>query len=275
MEDMLRFALGYSRRGYDIVPLIPNTKQPMQAFADKPPLTEEEIKEIWTKTPNANIAIKTVDFFVVDIDVHGNKNGYESLKNWKYLKEIPKTSQVVTASGGKHLYFKKRVGDTIPQKIAFLEGVDIKYNVNNYVVAPPSEINGKVYYWDMDKSLPNLQLAEATKELMEAIRETAGIESEDKLKYKGALSHFKSDKPRVSKVTEAVNECLQGLGGEGERNNKAASYTGKLISMGIEREIVELLVNVMNDKSPKPLTPRELNNTIQSMYATDSRYNKK
>ena len=275
MQDMMKFALGYSRRGYDIVPLIPNTKQPMQAFANKPPLTEEEIKEIWTKTPNANIAIKTVDFFAVDIDVHGNKNGYESLKNWKYLKEIPKTSQVVTASGGKHLYFKKRVGDTIPQKIAFLDGVDIKYNVNNYVVAPPSEINGNVYYWDMDKSLPNLQLAEATKELMDAIRETAGIESEDKLKYKGALSHFKADKPRLSKVTMAVNECLQGIGGEGERNNKAASYTGKLISMGIEREIVELLVNVMNDKSHKPLTPRELNNTIQSMYATDSRYNNK
>lgn len=275
MKDMLRFALGYSRRGYDIVPLIPNTKQPMQAFANKPPLTEEEIKEIWTKTPNANIAIKTVDFWALDIDIHGQKNGYESLKNWKYLKEIPKTSQVVTASGGKHLYFKKRVGDTIPQKIAFLDGVDIKYNVNNYVVAPPSEIDGKIYYWDMDKSLPNLQLAEATKELMEAIRETAGIDSEDKLKYKGALSHFKADKPRVSKVTEAVNECLQGLGGEGERNNKAASYTGKLISMGIEREIVELLLNVMNDKSPKPLNPRELSTTIQSMYATDSRYNNK
>lgn len=275
MEDMLRFALGYSRRGYSVIPLIPNTKRPMQAFADKPPLTEEEIKEIWTKTPNANIAIKTVDFFVIDIDLHGESNGFESLKNWKYLKEIPKTSQVVTASGGKHLYFKKRVGDTIPQKIAFLEGVDIKYNVNNYVVAPPSEINGNVYYWDMDKSLPNLQLAEATKELMDAIRETAGIESEDKLKYKGALSHFKADKPRVSKVTEAVNECLQGLGGEGERNNKVASYTGKLISMGIEREIVELLVNLMNDKSPKPLANRELNNTIQSMYATDSRYNNK
>lgn len=273
MEDMLRFALGYSRRGYDIVPLIPNTKQPMQAFANKPPLTEEEIKEIWTKTPNANIAIKTVDFFAIDIDVHGNKNGYESLKKWKYLKDIPRTSQVVTASGGKHLYFKKRVGDTIPQKIAFLEGVDIKYNVNNYVVAPPSEINGKIYYWDMDKSLPNLQLAEATKELMDAIRETAGIESEDKLKYKGALSQFKGNGPKVSKVTMAVNECLEGLGGEGTRNNKVASYTGKLISMGIEREIVELLVNVMNDKSPKPLNPRELSTTIQSMYATDSRYN--
>lgn len=273
MENMLRFALGYARRGFDIVPLIPNTKQPMQSFANKPPLTEEEIKEIWTKTPNANIAIKTVDFFVVDIDIHGKKNGYESLKNWKHLKEIPKTSQVVTASGGKHLYFKKRVGDTIPQKNAFLEGVDIKYNVNNYVVAPPSEINGKVYYWDMDKSLPNLQLAEATKELMEAIRETAGIESEDKLKYKGALSHFKADKPRLSKVTEAVNECLQGLGGEGARNNTVASYVGKLISMGIEKEIVIVLTNIMNDKSPKPLSAKELHNTIESMYNTDKRYN--
>ena len=275
MKDMLRFALGYARRGFDVVPLIPNTKRPMRKFADRPPMNEEEIIEVWTKTPNANIALKTTDFLVFDIDVHGKKNGYQSLKEWKYVRTIPRTSQVISASGGKHLYFKKPIGFELPQKIAFLDGVDIKAHVNNYVVAPPSVIGDSFYKWDMEKSLDNLKLATATDEFVQAIKETAGIEEKPQDQYKGALSKFKGDGPKVSKVTEAVNECLQGLGGEGTRNNKVASYTGKLISMGIEREIVELLVNVMNDKSPKPLTPRELNNTIQSMYATDSRYSKK
>lgn len=273
MENMLRFALGYARRGFDVVPLIPNTKRPMQKFADRPPMTEDEIIDVWTKTPNANIALKTRDFFVIDIDVHGNKNGYQSLKEWEHVKKIPRTSQVLTASGGKHLYFKKPVGFTMPQKVDFLDGVDIKFHVNNYVVAPPSVINGSFYKWDMEKSLDNLEFAMATDEFVKAIKETVGIEDE-KNQYKGALSCFKQDGPRVSKVTQAVNECLKGLGGEGARNNTAASYTGKLISMGIEKEIVVLLVNIMNDKSQKPLSARELHTTIESMYNTDKRYSK-
>lgn len=273
METMLHFALGYARRGFDVVPLVPNTKRPMQKFADRPPMTEKEITEFWTKTPNANIALKTRDFWVLDIDLHGKKNGYQSLANWEHVKTIPRTSQVITASGGKHLYFKKPIGFTMPQKVDFLDGVDIKFHVNNYVVAPPSVIDGAAYSWDFDKSLENLAFAMATDELVEAIKKTAGIE-DDKTRYTGALSCFKRDVPKVSKVTQAVNECLKGLGSEGARNNTVASYTGKLISMGIEKEIVIVLVNIMNDKSPQPLSARELHATIESMYNTDRRYSK-
>ena len=77
MENMLHFALGYARRGFDVVPLIPNTKRPMQKFADRPPMTENEITEVWTKTPTANIALKTTDFIVIDNDVHSENNGYQ------------------------------------------------------------------------------------------------------------------------------------------------------------------------------------------------------
>lgn len=272
MENMLRFALGYARRGFDVVPLIPNTKRPMRKFADRPPMTEEEIIEVWTKTPNANIALKTTDFFVVDIDTHGEVNGYQSLKNWEHVKKIPRTSQVISASGGKHLYFKKPIGFELPQKIAFLDGVDIKAHVNNYVVAPPSVVDNSFYKWDMEKSLDNLEFATATDEFIQAIKDTAGIEDE-KNQYKGALKQFKGDVPKVSKVTKAVNECLKGLGGEGARNNTVASYVGKLISMGIEKEIVVVLTNIMNDKSQNPLSVKELNITIESMYNTDKRYN--
>lgn len=272
MENMLRFALGYARRGFDVVPLIPNTKRPMRKFADRPPMTEEEIIEVWTKTPNANIALKTIDFFVIDIDTHGETNGYQSLKEWEQVRTIPLTSQVISASGGKHLYFKKPIGFELPQKIAFLDSVDIKAHVNNYVVAPPSVINGSFYKWDMENSLDNLEFAMATEEFVKAIKATAGIEDE-KNQYKGALSKFKGDGPNVSKVTQAVNECLKGLGGEGARNNTVASYVGKLISMGIEKEIVVVLTNIMNDNSIKPLSAKELHTTIESMYNTDKRYN--
>lgn len=272
MNDFKRFALGYEARGFSVIPLVPNSKQPLMAFADRE-FTREDIEEIWTKTPDANIGLRTRDFFVIDIDIHGNKNGFNTLKNWKHLKSIPLTSQVNTASGGKHLYLKKPVGFNLPQKVDFMEGVDIKSNPNNYIVAPPSVFKGNVYSWDMKKSPANLAFTEATQELINNIEEEAGIKDEYK-QSRGALKMFKSDSPRVSKVTLAVNECLKGLGGEGARNNKVASYVGSLISCGIEREVVEILVDVMNNHSPKPLKPSELKNTIQSMYSTHKRYNK-
>ena len=273
MKKLKDYALGYFDRGFDVIPLVPNSKHPLVKFADKT-FTRKELEEFWDKEPNCNIGLLTRKFWVLDIDTHGKKNGYQSLREWEHVKTIPRTSQVLTASGGKHLYFKKPIGFTMPQKVDFLEGVDIKFHVNNYVVAPPSVVDGSFYTWDMKKSLANLEFAMATDELVEAIKKTAGIEDK-KNQYTGALSRFKSDTPKVSKVTQAVNECLKGLGSEGARNNTVASYTGKLISMGIEKEIVVLLVNVMNDKSPQPLSARELHTTIESMYNTDRRYSKK
>ena len=273
MKKLKDYALGYFDRGFDVIPLVPNSKHPLVKFADKT-FTRKELEEFWDKEPNCNIGLLTRKFWVLDLDLHGEKNGYQSLKEWEHVRTIPRTSQVLTASGGKHLYFKKPIGFTMPQKVDFLDGVDIKFHVNNYVVAPPSVVNGSVYKWDMEKSLENLEFAMATDELVEAIKKTAGIEDK-KNQYTGALSRFKSDTPKVSKVTQAVNECLKGLGSEGARNNTVASYTGKLISMGIEKEIVVLLVNVMNDKSPQPLSARELHATIESMYNTDRRYSKK
>lgn len=272
MKNMKKFALGYFDRGFYVIPLAPNSKRPLVKFADKT-FTREELEEFWDKEPNCNIGLLTRDFFVIDIDTHGETNGYQTLANWEHVKKIPRTSQVISASGGKHLYFKKPVGFTMPQKIAFLEGVDIKAHVNNYVVAPPSAIDGSSYKWDMEKSLKNLEITVATDELIKAIKETAGIEEKPQNYYTGALSCFKGDGPRISKVTQAVNECLKGLGGEGARNNTVASYVGKLIAMGIEKEIVVVLTNIMNDKSQKPLSAKELHNTIESMYNTDRRYN--
>ena len=272
MKKLKDYALGYFDRGFDVIPLVPNSKHPLVKFADKT-FTRKELEEFWDREPNCNIGLLTRKFWVLDLDLHGKKNGYQSLKEWEHVKTIPRTSQVLTASGGKHLYFKKPIGFTMPQKVDFLDGVDIKFHVNNYVVAPPSVVDGSVYKWDMEKSLANLEFAMATDELVDAIKKTAGIEDK-KTQYTGALSRFKSDAPKLSKVTQAVNECLKGLGSEGARNNTVASYTGKLISMGIEKEIVVLLVNVMNDKSPHPLSARELHTTIESMYNTDRRYSK-
>ena len=68
MRDLTEYAVQYARKGLSVIPMI--RKKPMIKFADKPPLTEEEIRKFWKTHPYANIAVKTDKFFVSDVDVH-------------------------------------------------------------------------------------------------------------------------------------------------------------------------------------------------------------
>ncbi|MFK4927468.1 bifunctional DNA primase/polymerase [Lactococcus petauri] len=72
MENiMLETALRYAKLGISVIP-VSRDKAPLIEFADREPLTEEEIISIWTQNPTANIAMKCDKFVVVDVDVHND-----------------------------------------------------------------------------------------------------------------------------------------------------------------------------------------------------------
>ena len=78
--DKLQSALKYARLGYSVLPM--KGKHPLIKFANRPALTADQIKKYWSKYPNANVALRTTNFFVVDIDTkqaHG-KDGMKSIK---------------------------------------------------------------------------------------------------------------------------------------------------------------------------------------------------
>nr|DAF12627.1 MAG TPA: Bifunctional DNA primase polymerase [Caudoviricetes sp.] len=97
---MKEYALKYQKAGFSVIPIVPNGKQPAIKFADKPTMTAQEIENHWNQYPDSNIAVRTDKFFVIDIDLHGKHNGYESLANWEHLNLITPTLQARTASGG-------------------------------------------------------------------------------------------------------------------------------------------------------------------------------
>ena len=152
MASMKEYALKYQNLGFSVIPINPKNKMPLIEFADKPAMTASEIEAFWDGYPNANIALKTTNFFVIDIDKHGKSNGFESLKKWKYLKLIEPTLQAKTASGGKHLFYFKRDDEPITQMIGFLPGVDIKAHENNYILVAPSATDKGQYEWYLEKS---------------------------------------------------------------------------------------------------------------------------
>ena len=152
-EQLLKQALKYFEQGFEVIPLSTH-KTPLIAYADKKPLTRDEIINTWRKYPLANIGLLTRKFFVVDIDKPSDQhqqNGFTSLATLinEYGKDLfVPTLKAFSPSGGVHLYYLKPQNIELTQNIGAVSGIDIKANNNNYVVAPPStNSKGQRYEW--------------------------------------------------------------------------------------------------------------------------------
>ena len=72
LVNLVNYAVSYAEKGFSVIPIGQN-KKPLIKFANKPPLTPDEIRKIWQKYPLANIALKTDKFFVIDVDRHSGE----------------------------------------------------------------------------------------------------------------------------------------------------------------------------------------------------------
>ena len=142
---MLTDALHYATQGWHIFPLQTGGKAPMVAGGFKQATVDAaQITAWWTANPTANIGISLDDsgLCVVDVDTHGDVNGFESLP---LLGDLPDTAVARTPSGGAHYVFKND-GTPPPRKISLVRGIDLLSN--GYIVAAPSVIDGKPYSWE-------------------------------------------------------------------------------------------------------------------------------
>ena len=252
MHSMKEYALLYQQKGFSVIPISPTTKRPLIEFADKPPLDADGINEVWNQYPNANIALRTTNFFVIDIDKHGQTSGFDSLKNWEHLK---------------------RDDIHISQMIGFLPGVDIKAHENNYVLVAPSATDKGQYEWDMEKSPEKGTMITPSRSLIEAIIQQYKITNGREFDYSDGLRSWVS-KGRTSgktKTTELFEIIANGLGDEGNRNDKLAKFVGGLLWRGVDEMDVLSLAKIANTNTPNPLSMHELERTVVSMINKDRR----
>lgn len=273
MASMKDYALQYQKLGFAVIPINPKNKRPMIEFADKPKMTAEEIADFWDQHPNANIALKTTSFFVIDIDKHGKENGFESLKRWKYLNLIEPTLQAKTASGGKHLFYFKRDDCPISQMIGFLPGVDIKAHENNYVLVAPSATDKGMYEWDLEKSKEGGTMVTPSKKLIDAIKKTYSEARGYDFEGTEGLRALKkrSSKRERNATTDLFETIACGFGDEGERNDKLTKFVAGLLYRAVEDETVLELAKIANTNSINPLPEKELYRTVESMINKDRR----
>lgn len=219
---MLAHALQYLNRA-SIIPVGQN-KLPLVKWKEfqERKATPDEVKEWWTKWPDANIGIitgKISDIAVVDVEKGGDTTG------------LPETTIVKTGGGGWHYYYRYCEGVENRARIRPL--TDIR-GEGGYVVCPPSlHASGQKYEW---------------------------------IKKYGNLTPFPKhlfglkEKQNWTEIASGVND--------GYRNESAASYIGKLMSI-FEPDTWENTVwettRLWNEKNNPSLPERELRTTYESI----------
>lgn len=134
MNKLIETAFEYKNRGFNPVPLLKEMKKPPMGFDFDHyftmPMTEDEIKEWFSKSEVGNIGIilgKISGLIGVDID--------DPSLVQETLQKYPTDMAVKTAGGGCHLYFKYPDDVTLPSKE--INGLEI-YTGSRLFVAPPS-----------------------------------------------------------------------------------------------------------------------------------------
>ena len=193
---------------------------------------------------------------VIDIDNHKGVDGLGNLKEFleTYDIELPKTQVIKTPSGGLHYYFKldEKYNDTqFIQNHSQLEGVDFQTH-GRYVVAPPSQIDGKYYHVVRD-----VEIAELPDKWLEMFTDK---------------SITKKNKKRERKFTaNLLGDIIAGCG-EGGRNIWLTTQIGKLFATGLNHDEVRVWSMYCNQIGcVPPLSEDEVLQTYESVRKREIR----
>lgn len=193
---------------------------------------------------------------VIDIDNHNGVDGLGNLKDFldTYDITLPKTKVVKTPSGGLHYYFKldEKYNDTqFIQNHPQLKGVDFQTH-GRYVVAPPSQIDGKYY-----EVVRDVEMAELPEKWLEMFTDK---------------TIQKKNKKRERKFTaNLLGDIIAGCG-EGSRNIFLTSIIGKLFATGLDHEEVRVWSLYVNQISLNPpLSEEEVLRTYESVRKRELR----
>ena len=240
--DLKKYALEYAAKGWPIFPCKPGGKTPITANGVKDATASmPRVEDWWSHTPDANIGMHCIDYFVLDVDNKEGKVGDESLaKLVDQYGHLPNTVLVETWSGGYHFYFKQT--DPPIRNSAGKLGRDLDIRgEGGYVILPPSVIEDSEYLWDDRRQV----VCEPPEWLVKELQH----------KPKGADTGF--DLP--DKISS------------GQRNDYMFKYACKLRQSGLERpEILSSMLTVNTTRLGQPLTNDEIDKILGSACRYDT-----
>ncbi|GEM_PF-1798831 len=264
--DFLKTAVIYARLGFEVLPLMPNSKIPCKTSVfSNGSLTATSnadlVTEHWQqpKYRDCNIGIKLGGvnrLIVIDVDTH-KVNGHETLASIeKSHSKLTTTFTVDTPTGGKHYYYKLPAGEEEERRIEVFNGIDCLSN--GYIVASPSTINGGKY--KVSSQLNIRQIATIPSWWLSLIRGDTDNDTPKQIN-----SSYNAPMGTGKKYTGQFLDELVAGAEVGNRNDWIMRLTSKMLAVGAEYDTIYKLLLIANDNfltDPIPLS--EINATFKS-----------
>lgn len=269
-NDKVKYALKYIEMGFYPVPILPHTKIPAIKFANHPQMTAQEATIIWDQHPDWDMALRTVNHVVVDVDMHDTEhaNGFKSISKYWNEEYFPKNVWISHTRGhGAHIFMMKPDGfKGYKQAISFLPGVDFKSHINNMTMVPPSTGYTWVDWDKYQKALP----ACAKSKLLDLIASKAEKNTERPLvpgvPGKSTMDfNVKGKNGHSTNTLLAINAILHGLGDVGGRNNFLTKIVGTFLAIGVSYVDTYTLVSMANQQTEESLPQSEVDATFKSI----------
>ena len=233
----LEAALEYARQGFSVFPCRARSKTPANSHGCKEASKDEaKIREWWSNTPNANVAIATGEvsdgLVVIDLDIKGDKRAAIYLKEWQELHgDFPDTWITLTGGGGHHILYKtdQPLRNSTNAELC----IDIRAN-GGYIIAPPSlHPTGAKYRWYTQ----NGDVAKA---------------DENVLNFIASVSKRQKEKKKQNFMLK--NQIV-----EGERDDTLFKYAASLQARGFSDEaILQSLTETNEERCTTPLPQADI-----------------
>lgn len=196
-----------------------------------------------------NVAVRTNELIVLDVDCHGKVDGFDALAE---MPPIPETFRVRTPSGGLHIYFRAEGGQYSQHDLA--TGINVRAT-NGYVVGPGSEIDGKAYVVESDAPIaaPPAWLIERMQALAEKDHNAGQVIGE-------------LDTPAAIESATAWLESAAPLAIEGEGgDNTTYRVACMVLDRGVAPETaLDLMLAHWNERCEPPWEPEDLQAKVDS-----------
>ena len=239
------------KHGFAVFPIVPNGKIPYpgtKGFKDASK-DVQIVTRMFGQRAGANVAIATgavSGIFVLDVDQHSDDaDGSESLKALEAIHgPLPDTVEVLTPSGGRHLYFKHVEG--LGNRAAIRPGLDSRSS-GGYVLCPPSTIAGNAYTWEASSHPDDVPIAEAPAWLIELLKAPAEAPQNAPVAPGSTKSAGEGKSPGPDKFIA------------GNRNSKLMLKGVALRKQGLSAEAILFALNDLNlSRCHPPLLGKEV-----------------
>lgn len=266
---MLDIALKYAEYEFKPFPMVPNSKnyyKGSNGFLDGTS-EKNELMELFNRYGvNSNIGLNMAGtmYVVLDIDQHGDKDGFKSLELLeKQFGALPPTYTVATTTGnGEHRYFFIN-GISIDKNITdFREGIDI---LGTHVNAPPSQVAGTNGY-----TVKSGKLADIAQLPIPYFEEIVRFYQQSQKPNFNYQVNYQRNGGKW-KLAQLMEEMANGIS-SGGRNDFACKIYGSLLRTGMDPGVAIHFIRDWNQQYfEPPLKDSELLSILKSITTRDNK----